>query len=218
MKKNQIPSGRPIEPTQNDSGEPQRLEAAEELSLVAALRRKEPAAQETLVRNYSGRLLSTARRLLPCEPDCHDALQEAFISALQGIDQFAHGARLGTWLHRILVNACLTILRTRSRRPETAIEELLPTFDATSHQSQRVAAWRNPTSEQLESEEARAMIRRAIDALPDEFRAVVLLRDIEELDTEATAAILQITPGAVKTRLHRARQALRTLLNPYFAE
>lgn len=202
----------------NSPGDEPNDGVAEELLLVAALRRKDLDAQETLVRQYSGRLLSTARRLLPCEPDCLDAVQEAFISALQAIDRFENNSRLGTWLHRILVNACLTILRSRSRRPEIAMEDLLPTFDATDHQSQPVAAWRNPTSDPLESDETRTLVRQCIDSLPDDFRSVILLRDIEELDTDATAAILNITPGAVKTRLHRARQALRTLLNPYFAK
>jgi RNA polymerase sigma-70 factor (ECF subfamily) len=108
-------------------------------------------------------------------------------------------------------------LRARSRRPEVSIEGLLPAFDATGHHAHGVRRWRKPPDEELESEENRKLVRRLIDVLPDDYRNVLMLRDIEEFSTEEAAMALQITPGAVKTRLHRARQALRTLLEPHFA-
>ncbi|MBS0261111.1 MAG: sigma-70 family RNA polymerase sigma factor [Planctomycetes bacterium] len=163
-------------------------------------------------------MLSTARRYLPGEQDCADAVQDAFISAFQALDRFEAQAQLGTWLHRIVVNACLMKLRSRSRKPEVSIETLLPTFDETGHQTQPVPAWRQPPDAQLVGDENRALVRQCIDRLPDEYRTVILLRDIEEYSTEETAVALQTTPGAIKTRLHRARQALRTLLEPHFAE
>jgi RNA polymerase sigma-70 factor (ECF subfamily) len=191
-------------------------EADEELELVAALRRGESIAHEKLVWRYGGRMLATARRFLPCEHDCHDAVQEAFISAYQAIDMFEGQSKLGTWLHRILVNACLMKLRSRARRPEVSIDSLLPTFNESGHLRQSIPRWRQPADDQLQSDETRMLVRRCIDLLPDDFRSIVLLRDIEELNTDETAATLRITPGAVKTRLHRARQALRTLLEPHF--
>lgn len=191
-------------------------ESEDDLVLLAPLRRNESDAQEEFVRRYCGRMLVTARRFLHNEADCHDAVQEAFISAFQAIDSFEGNSKLGTWLHRILVNVCLMKLRSQSRRHEVSIEELLPGFDRSGHHQQSVPRWRQPAEQQLQSRETQALVRRCIDQLPDDYRGVLLLRDIEELSTEETASILAITPGAVKTRLHRARQALRTLLEPHF--
>jgi RNA polymerase sigma-70 factor (ECF subfamily) len=200
----------------DNEAECQSNEIDDELDLVAALRRDESTAHETFVSRFGGRMLATARRFLPCEQDCYDAVQEAFISAFQAIDKFEGDSKLGTWLHRILVNACLMKLRSRSRRHEVSIYDLLPKFDTSGHHRQSMSRWRQPADDQLQCEETRTLVRRCIDMLPDDFRSVLLLRDIEELNTEETAAMLKITPGAVKTRLHRARQALRTLLEPHF--
>lgn len=194
----------------------QRDEFADELDLVAALRRDETAAHEAFVWRFGGQLLATARRFLRCEQDCYDAVQEAFISAFQAIDKFEGNSKLGTWLHRILVNACLMKLRSRFRRHEVPIDDLLPKFDNSGHHTLSTPRWRHAPDEQLQSDETRALVRRCIDMLPDDYRWILLLRDIEELDTEETAATLNLTAGAVKTRLHRARQALRTLLEPHF--
>jgi RNA polymerase sigma-70 factor (ECF subfamily) len=114
------------------------------------------------------------------------------------------------------VNACLMTLRTQSRRNEVSIDELLPMFDHTGHHATSIARWRQPPEDRLVSDETRLLVRQCIDMLPDDYRNVILLRDIEELDTEETAQTLGISSGAVKTRLHRARQALRTLLEPHF--
>ena len=202
----------------NDTGERATAELAQadgyasEAQLLAGLRRGEDAAFEQIVRQYSGRLLSVAQRLLGNEHDAQDALQEAFFSAFKAIGQFTGAAKLSTWLHRIVVNAALMKLRSRRRKPEESIEELLPRFDAQGEWASRVTSWETPSDVLLQRQETRALVRRCIDRLPDTYRTVLLLRDIEELDTEETADLLGITPNAVKIRLHRARQALRTLL------
>src|SRR5262245_46486063 len=92
------------------------------------LRSGDEQAYEELVRGYTGRLLATARRFLPRTEDAQDAVQEAFLSAFRSVDRFRGGSRLSTWLHRILVNACLMKLRGASRRPEAPIEDYLPKF------------------------------------------------------------------------------------------
>lgn len=191
-------------------------EAAEEANLVAALRRRDPAAFETLVRRFAGRMLATARWILRGEQESADALQDAFLSAFQAIESFEGNSKLGTWLHRIVVNACLMKLRSRARHPEVSIDEILPKFDKSGHHARSVPRWRKPPDARLELDETRALVRRCIDMLPEEYRTVLLLRDIEELSTEETANAMESTTGAVKTRLHRARQALRTLLEPHF--
>jgi RNA polymerase sigma-70 factor (ECF subfamily) len=189
-----------------------------ETTLVERLRRGDGPAFEELLRTHSGRLLAVTRRLLNNEEDARDAVQDAFLSAFRAIDRFDGQASLGTWLHRIAVNAALTRLRTRRRHPEKPIEELLPTFQENGHQTRPVRDWPDDPSAALQSEEAREAVRRHIEELPADYRTVLLLRDIEGLDTDETARMLGLTVGAVKTRLHRARQALRTLLESDFCE
>ncbi len=190
--------------------------ADEDADLLTRLRAGDEQAYEMFVRQSSGRLLAVARRLLGCEDDSADAVQEAFCSAFQALDRFEGAAVLSTWLHRIVVNVCLMKLRSRRRRPTISIDELLPTFDETGHHAQPVAPWNEQPCDRMECAEARHQVRACIDRLPDDYRTVLLLRDIEELDTEQTAAILGISVAAVKTRLHRARQVLRSLLEPIF--
>jgi len=192
-------------------------ELAVEAALLVALRRNEEPAFNQFVRRYSGRMLATARRLLRSEDDCADAVQEAFISAYQAIDRFEGNSRIGTWLHRIVVNACLMKLRSRSRRPEVSIDNLLPAFSNWGHHAVGVPTWNKAPDDELVTAETRALVRRSIDQLPEDFRTILLLRDIEELSTEEAANALQISIGAAKVRLHRARQALRTILEPHFS-
>jgi RNA polymerase sigma factor (sigma-70 family) len=111
--------------------------------------------------------------------------------------------------HRILVNACLMRRRSLDRHPTVAIDSLLPEFDATGHHRKSVKSFRGLPNDFLATEELRQQVRDCIDRLPATYREVLTLRDIEEFDTDATAAALGVTPGVVKTRLHRARQALR---------
>jgi RNA polymerase sigma-70 factor (ECF subfamily) len=190
----------------------------DERGLVDRLRAGDERACEALVRQHAGRMLGVARRLLRSEEDSADAVQDAFVSAFRSLDSFAGQSSLGTWLHRIVVNACLMKLRAQSRRPQNVPLDLLPAFDETGHHAQPVRGWAEQAPALLERAETRAQVRACIDQLPESHRTVLLLRDIEELDTEETARQLGIAPGAVKTRLHRARQALRTLLAAVFAE
>jgi len=179
---------------------------------LAALRTGDEAAFERLVAHHAAPLLAVTRRLLGDEHEAQDALQDAFISAFKALPRFEGGSRLSTWLHRIAVNAALMRLRTRRRRHEVAIESMLPSFRDDGHRVVTGEAWSESAESLLERSETRDKVRGAIDRLPDDYRTVLLLRDIEELDTAEAAEVLQTTPGAVKVRLHRARQALRHLL------
>jgi RNA polymerase sigma-70 factor (ECF subfamily) len=188
-----------------------------EEALLARLRAGEPAAFDELVRANFGRMLAVARRMLRSEEDARDAVQEAFLLAFRGIDRFQGGARLSTWLHRIAVNACLMKLRSRGRKPEQPIEELLPRFYEDGHRIDPGPPWRTEGPDPVEERETRVLVREAIDRLPETYRNVLVLRDIEGLDTEETARLLDVKVDTVKVRLHRARQALRALLAPHFA-
>ncbi|MEE9598765.1 MAG: sigma-70 family RNA polymerase sigma factor [Acidiferrobacterales bacterium] len=190
-----------------------RVDVSDESQLVARLRVGDGASYEQLVRTYGGRMLAVARRLVRNEEDARDCVQEAFLQAFRNIEKFEQRASLGSWLHRIVVNAALMKLRARARRPEESIEDLLPQFDADGQRTGPEAELA-VSLELLERREVREAVRRSIDQLPDGYRNVLLIRDIEGYDTEETAALLGLTPGAVKTRLHRARTALKSLLAP----
>ena len=189
-----------------------------ESDLVAGVRTGDERACEQLVRTYGGRMLGVAKRLLRCEQDAEDAVQEAFVSALRGIENFDGDSQLGTWLHRIGVNACLMKLRSKARRPEVGIDDLLPSFDRSGHHVGGVRPWGEGPVDSASSAEMKERIRACIDRLPESYRTVLMLRDIEEMDTAETAKVLSCSEANVKTRLHRARQALRKLLEPMFVE
>jgi RNA polymerase sigma-70 factor (ECF subfamily) len=188
--------------------------AGEESVLLARLRAGDEAAYEKLVREYGGRMLATATRILGNPEDARDAVQDAFLSAFRAIGSFAGQSRTSTWLHRIVINASLMKIRTRQRRPEEPIDPLLPAFLEDGHHADPPAEWKEPADVLLQRRETRELVREMIGKLPEAYRTVLVLRDIEELDTQETARLLEISTSAVKTRLHRARQALRTLLDP----
>jgi RNA polymerase sigma-70 factor (ECF subfamily) len=188
----------------------------DEGAVLARMQASDGAAFEACVRTYGGRLLAVARRILHNEEDADDAVQDAFLSAFKAIGQFKGQAQLGTWLHRIVVNAALGRLRSRQRRPETPIEGLLPHFGEGEHQIDPPVPWQSTPETPVHRQETRALVQRCIGELPDTYRIVLLLRDIEGLTTEETAKFLDASTAVVKTRLHRARQALRSLLDPHF--
>lgn len=195
--------------------DPERIDEA---ALLAGLRAGDEDAYALMVRAYGGRLLAVARRILRNEEEARDAVQTAYLAAFRSLDRFEGDARLSTWLHRIVVNAALMRLRSRRRRPEQSLEPLLPVFLADGHHQQQFSASDLPADALLAQAETRAAVRTCIDQLPERYRAILILRDIEDVDTSDVAAAFGITPNAVKIRLHRARQALGTLLRRHFAE
>ncbi|MGN6182330.1 MAG: sigma-70 family RNA polymerase sigma factor [Thermoanaerobaculia bacterium] len=186
-----------------------------ERALVSRLQAGDASAFEQLVRQQTPVLLRVARRFMKSEDDARDAVQDAFVAAFKSIRNFGANAQLSTWLHRIVINACLMRLRTQRRRREEDLEDYLPRFRDDGHQVTPSQQWNETAETILERTELVGIVRAEIDQLPDTYREVLLLRDIEELSTEETAAMLGITGNAVKIRLHRARQALRTRLDPY---
>jgi len=191
--------------------------AERDAGLLARLRSGEERAYQEWVGENAGRMLAVARRLLRCESDAEDAVQEAFTQAYHALPRFEGHALLSTWLHRIVVNACLIRLRKRKRRGEKSIEELLPRFQGDGHRMDVGEPWPADALAELEAREVRAAVRKAVDSLPERHRCVLLLRDIEGLSSEEVGERLGIRADAVKMRLHRAHQALRSLLDPQLA-
>lgn len=199
--------------TRDHSLDAQR-QADEDATMVRRIKAGEQEAFAELVRAHGGRLLAVARRFLGDEHDAQDAVQDAFVSAFKSMDSFHGRSKLATWLHRIVVNSALMKLRSRKRKPERSIDDLLPSFLDDGHMSQPATQWAVTHDRAIGERETRELVRRRIEQLPESYRVVLLLRDIEGMNTEETAKTLGIAVGAVKTRLHRARQALRTLLDP----
>jgi len=195
------------------------LDPGQEASLVQRLRAGEDDAYRALLELYGGSLLRAARRLLRDEDEAADALQEAFLSAFRSIDKFQENSRLSTWLYKIVVNHSLMRLRSRRAKGVESLDDLLPQFDETGHHLVPPSPWRTESDsprDAAQRSEEEAIVRAAIDRLPDPYRTVVVLRDLEGLETAEVADLLQINANTAKVRLHRARQALRTLLDPVF--
>ena len=190
----------------------------EEVELLARLRAGDASAYERWVRESAPRVLGVVRRLLRNEADAQEVAQVAFLFAFRGLAKFDGSARLITWLHRIAVNAALMRLRTKRRHPEESIEEQLPRFRADGYHEDEPAPWARSGEAAVASAELRKAVRAAIDELPALFREVLLLRDIEGFSTAETAEGLGLTEAATKTRLHRARLAMRERLDALMQE
>jgi RNA polymerase sigma-70 factor, ECF subfamily len=203
---------------QKSAPTPRRRGPTGEEALVARLRAGDEQAFEELVNEHGPRLYAMARRLLASDEDARDVLQEAFLAAFRSIHRFEGASTLSTWLHRIVINAAITRLRQRRRSEERSIEDLLPSFRDDGHGAEPAIEWGETARSAPEREETRELVRRSIDLLPESYRTVLLLRDIEQLDTAETARLLDVNVNTVKVRLHRARQALRSLLDVRFRE
>lgn len=203
------------------SVETKRDEALSRLSdaqLVSSIRDGESSAFAAIMSRYNQRLYRIARGIMRDEAEAEDVLQEAYVRAFAAMRSFRGEAELGTWLSRIVMNEALT--RKRRRRPTEDIDAL---DRAVLAGEPTVVMFPRPASESgPEIAAARAEIRRmlehAIDELPDTFRLVYVLREIECMSVEETAAHLGLRPETVKTRLHRARRLLRRSLDDTLAD
>ena len=183
-------------------------------ALIEALTTGDARAAEHLVRTHGGWMLAVARRIAGDTALAEDCVQEAFLSALQKIESFEGRSSLKTWLHRIVVNQTLMKLRSRRNKAEDSIDALLPDFDAYACRIEdRLGALATP-EEICDREDRRALVQAKIRELPESYRLVLQLRDIEELTTREVAEALDLSEANVKVRLHRARSALKKLLEP----
>ncbi len=180
----------------------------DETDLIARVRRKDASAVALIIRQNNQRLYRIARSILRDDFEAEDALQEAYIRAFTRLDLFRGESQLGTWLARIVMNEALG--RLRRRKPTVASET------GTHAQETSAEIIRFPLAHpELDPEttmaqrEIRALLERAIDALPEAFRTVLVMRLIEGMSIEETAELLGIKPETVKTRLHRARREVK---------
>ena len=177
----------------------------EDRSLVDAARRGDRRAMDALLRRHHDRLYALCRRLTGNDADAADATQEALIAIVRGLDRFAGDARFGTWAYRVATNACLDEMRRRKRRPEPGLPDHDHDDRTTSLEGLTLEG---DAAERLDGAEA-------LRALPVDFRAAVVLRDLCGLDYAEIGDILGIPPGTVRSRIARGRLALAPRLgNP----
>ena len=185
-----------------------------EAALLLQLRSGDQPATERFVREHAGWMLALAQRYVRDASLAEDCVQEAFLQAFRSIGEFEGRSALKSWLHRIVINTALMKLRSRRCTVERPVDDILPHIDRECCRMQ--ASWGDMATphEMLERKEVRDLVVAKMMELPDSYRIVLLLRDIEGMSTEETARALTMTEGAVKVRLHRARAAFKALVAP----
>lgn len=188
--------------------------ANDDAAMVSGLITGHRATIETFVRGNAGWMHSVARRYLADEALAEDCVQESFASMFKSLHRFEHRSCLRSWLHRIVINTALMKLRSIRRRREDSIELVMPTMDCDGARIQGDWSDRATPADILDQAETTAIVMRAIDRLPENYRSVLRLLDIDGLDTRAAAIALRLSESNVKVRLHRARNALKKLVEP----
>lgn len=188
----------------------------DEAALIARLRAGDKAACAECVELYSNGVYRLALRLTQNEAEAEDIVQETFLSAFKSIESFEGRSGLGTWLYRIAYNAAM--MRLRRGQPVTVSVDEVESGDDGLIVPRQLFDWCCLPEQDFETGESRAVLEQAIRDLPEKLKAVFVMRELEGLSTEETAAALSVSLEVVKTRLHRARLWLRERLTPYFAE
>lgn len=181
--------------------------------IVAAIRSGDASAWTDLIERYQGRVFAICFRMVRDRELASDLTQDTFIKVIKGLDSFDERARLSTWLYRVTVNVCLSKLRSEKLRRHASLEAMAGAGDPDSRSEIRFAQSREPEAELgIEQDEDRLRVVRALGALSDEHRAILTLRDGRGLEYEQIAEVLDIPIGTVRSRLFRARAALRAAL------
>jgi RNA polymerase sigma-70 factor (ECF subfamily) len=190
-----------------------------ELNLVERLRGGDATALETLMDRYGSRVYRLAYGVTRNDADAKEVAQDVFLNLFRKIDTFEGRAALGTWIYRVTLNAAMIKQRGKRFEVEVPLLEQLPRFLADGHREGHSALvredWSRTPEEELLSLETRTILNRAIEELPDHYRGVLVLRDVEGLSNEEVAEALGDSVGSVKSRLHRARMVLREQLTRY---
>ncbi len=184
----------------------------DEAQMIASILAGDTQLYHELIRPYERSVYMMALSYMKNEADAEDVAQEAFLKAFHHLSSFRAEARFSTWLVGIALNEARSRLR---REGILRMESIDDTPEEGGHISPAILRdWREVPSEALERKEVRQMLQKAITNLPEKYREVFLLRDVEEMNIVETAAALSITVGNVKVRLHRARLMLQKQLTP----
>jgi RNA polymerase sigma-70 factor (ECF subfamily) len=182
--------------------------------LVHRAKAGELAAFEELVNRYEARVYTLARRIVGQEQDAEDVTQQTFLSVLEHLDGFREEASFHTWLMRIATHAALKVIRKRRGLPTVSLEEMTEPEDGQDviPHPEFIADWRQSPEELAQRREIQRLLDKALAQLDEKHRLVFLLRDVEGMTVQETAAALDLSEANVKVRLLRARLQLRELL------
>ena len=178
----------------------------DERELIARLQKRDEAAFEELIRQYEKKVYTLCFRMCGNSEDAEEAAQDAFLALWRGIDRFRQESSLSTWIYRLATNACIDTLRRRKKQSGSISlddEELFVDAVDTSPQPQ----------ETVEHREAQKLLQKGLSALPEEYRKVLILREIEGLSYTEIAESASIELGTVKSRISRGRSLLRNFLS-----
>jgi RNA polymerase sigma-70 factor (ECF subfamily) len=179
--------------------------------LVRKAQNGDHAALCELINRYERKTYNLSYRLMGNHADASDAAQEALVRIYTRLHNFRGDSAFSTWLFRVVTNTCLDELRRRGRLRHTSLDDPLPTEEGALPRQAFLDELESPI-ERAERREIQAAVHRAINRLPDDYRVVVVMRDLHDYSYQEIAAILGTSLGTVKSRLHRARQALRLVL------
>jgi RNA polymerase sigma-70 factor, ECF subfamily len=193
------------------SSPPSRAGEVSDEELIDRARLNDPAAFELLMRRHNQRLYRVVRSVLREPAEIEDVIQQAYLSAFQHLDQFQGAARWSTWLCRIAMNEALARVRQRGR----FVSMDVGSDERTASMSRD--GMRDPESSAV-GREVGDLVEHAIDTMPGIYRSVLLMRGVEGMTTAETAAVLDVEPEVVKTRLHRARATLRSIVEDELGE
>lgn len=192
---------------------PGPLKEDKDLPLVELVKAGDHAAFTELVRRYEGKVYQLALRLTGNDMDAMDVIQDVFLSVYQKIHTFRGHAAFSSWLYRITANAAFAKLNQRKRAAAISLDDVLPAVEEKA--TEGPSEWFQKPDTALFNKETRDALETAINNLPDDFRTVVILRDVQNLSNQEVADVLSLSIPAVKSRLHRARLALRRKLGEY---
>ena len=195
-----------------------RLTVDRDADLVERLCRHEPGATEALVAVYGDRVYRLAIGITGNHSDAEEVVQDALWTVVRKIDTFRGDSGFGSWLYRIVANAAYgTLRRGYGRRLDRSLDEALPVFDEQGQPPEPITDWSPRVDDPSVQSELRTVLTAALDDLPPEYRAVVVLRDVEGLSHRKISEVLGITVASAKARVHRARLFLRKRLTGYMS-
>jgi RNA polymerase sigma-70 factor (ECF subfamily) len=183
-----------------------------DVELVKGVTARDEACFEELLARYGSKVLNLALRITRNQEDSEEILQDVFLTVFTKVGSFEHKSQFSSWLYRVTMNASFMKIRARNRRRTVSLEDMEPAM---------LQNWVGNRTEMFDVDfmsskhEIRDAIEAAVDKLPEEYRAIFILRDIDGLSNEAVSRVLQLSVPAVKSRLHRARLIMRQQLKSY---
>jgi RNA polymerase sigma-70 factor (ECF subfamily) len=184
-----------------------------DVELVKGVLVRQDDCFEELIERYASKVLNLALRITRCQEDAEEILQEVFITVLTKVQSFEHKAQFSSWLYRVTMNASFMKIRSRNRRRSVSLEDVEPSIKQN---------WVGNRTELYDIDfmssrhELRGAIQAAVDKLPEEYRAIFILRDIDGMSNEMVSRVLQLSVPAVKSRLHRSRLLMRQQLKAHY--